>query len=87
MVQDGVAIAVYHVMRWRQGRPRRVAMSLAALVALCGVVVAAAAPHIDLPDQLWRSLPFLLALVVLAGAVTTAHMPSKLTLPYSRGED
>jgi general nucleoside transport system permease protein len=82
----GAAIAVYHVMRWRQGRPRPVAMSLAALVALCGVVLAAAAPHIDLPDQLWRSLPFLLALVVLAGAVTTAHMPSKLTLPYSRGE-
>jgi hypothetical protein len=27
-----------------------------------------------------------LALGVLAGAVTRAHMPSKLTLPYARGE-
>ena len=52
-----------------------------------GVVLVFAAPHIDLPDQLWRSLPFLLALVVLAGAVSRAHMPSKLTLPYTRGDD
>jgi ABC-type uncharacterized transport system permease subunit len=50
-------------------------------------VLAVVAPHIDLPDQLWRSLPFLLALVVLAGALNRAHMPSKLTVPYSRGED
>ena len=50
-------------------------------------VLAPSSPHVDLPDQLWRSLPFLLALVVLAGAVSRAHMPSKLTLPYTRGED
>jgi simple sugar transport system permease protein len=80
------AIAIYQVTRWRQGRPRPVAIALSGAVALCGVVLAAASPHIDLPDQLWRSLPYLLALVVLAGAITRAHMPTKLTLPYSRGE-
>jgi ABC-type uncharacterized transport system permease subunit len=56
------------------------------MVALTGVVLAFASPLVDLPDQLWRSLPFLLALVVLGGAVTRAHMPSKLTLPYTRGD-
>jgi general nucleoside transport system permease protein len=81
------ALAIYQLVRWRQGRPRRVALSLAAGVAASGIVLAAVAPHIDLPDQLWRSLPFLLALVVLAGALNRAHMPSKLTVPYSRGED
>jgi simple sugar transport system permease protein len=83
----GAAIAIYQVVRWRQGRPRQVAVALASLVVLCGVVLAAVAPHVDLPAQLWRSLPFLLALVVLAAATTRAHMPSRLTLPYSRGDD
>lgn len=80
------AIALYQVMRWRQGRQRPVAITLAALVGATGIALGAAGPHVDLPDQLWRSLPYLLALVVLAGAITRAHMPSKLTLPYSRGE-
>jgi general nucleoside transport system permease protein len=82
----GAAIAVYYVARSRQRRARPVATSLSALVMVTGIILAAVAPHVDLPDQLWRSLPFLLALVVLAGAVNRAHMPSKLTLPYSRGE-
>jgi ABC-type uncharacterized transport system permease subunit len=63
-----------------------VALSIAGAVAASGIVLTAVAPHVNLPDQLWRSLPFLLALIVLAGAVTRAHMPSRLTLPYSRGE-
>ncbi len=79
-------LAVYQLVRWRQGRPRRVALSIAGLVAASGVVLAAAAPRINLPDELWRSLPFLVALFVLAGAFTRAHMPSKLTIPYSRGD-
>lgn len=78
------ALAIYMLARRRRQAP--VALSLAGGVAISGIVLAVIAPHVDLPDQLWRSLPFLLALVVLAGAVTRAHMPSKLTLPYSRGE-
>ena len=80
------ALAIYYLARSRQGRQRPAALSLAGGVAASGVILAVLAPHIDLPDQLWRSLPFLLALVVLAGAITRAHMPSKLTIPYSRGE-
>ena len=81
------ALAIYYVLRSRQRRPRKVAILLSSMVALSGVVLVFAAPHVDLPDQLWRSLQFLVALIVLAGAVSRAHMPSKLTLPYTRGED
>jgi ABC-type uncharacterized transport system permease subunit len=80
------AFAVYQLVRWRQRKPRRVALMLGGVVAAGGIILAATAPHIDLPDELWRSLPFLVALFVLAGALTRAHMPSKLTIPYTRGD-
>jgi general nucleoside transport system permease protein len=81
-----VAIALYLVLRSR-GLPRQpVAFGLIALVAVGGIVLAVATPDFALPEQLWRSLPYLLALVVLAGAFTRARMPSKLTIPYARGE-
>ena len=76
--------AVHLVLR-RQ-RERKVAFALSAAVALSGIVLLASSPDIKLPDQLWRALPFLLALIVLAGAVARARMPSDLTLPYRRGE-
>ena len=81
------ALAIYYVVRARQRRPRKVAIILSTMVAISGVILVLASPHVDLPDELWRSLPFLLALVVLGGALTRAHMPAKLTLPYTRGED
>jgi general nucleoside transport system permease protein len=81
-----VAIVIWHVARQRAGRPRTPTVAIATALALCCGILAFSVPHIDLPDQLWRSVPFLLALIVLAGAVTRAHMPSKLTLPYIRGD-
>ena len=75
--------AVYGLKR-RPGRPRTVA--LAGILAMVGFVLLITAPAIELPDQLWRALPFLIALAVLAGSVGRARMPSKLTLPYNRGE-
>jgi simple sugar transport system permease protein len=80
------AILVWHLARRRTARPQSAAATAAGLFALVCLVLALVVPHIDVPDQLWRSVPYLLALVVLAGAVTRAHMPSKLTLPYARGE-
>lgn len=79
------AFVLYWVLVSRQGRPRPTAIGLAALVAATGLVLTLVAPHIDLPTELWRSLPYLVALGVLAGAISRAHMPSKLTQPYSRG--
>ena len=87
-VTAGIAavIIVYQLTRRRAGRPRSSAVPALGVFALACAALAFIVPQIDVPDQLWRSVPYLLALVVLAGAVTRAHMPSKLTLPYTRGE-
>jgi simple sugar transport system permease protein len=85
IVVVAVAFVLYQALV-RRGQPRRVAIALVALVGVSAVVLFGVTPTMTLPDQLWRSLPFLLALIVLAGAITRAHMPSKLTLPYRRGE-
>ncbi|MQA73386.1 MAG: ABC transporter permease [Solirubrobacterales bacterium] len=80
------AFLVHQVLVRQRGEPRWTALALASLVAVSGIVLFATTPHVDLPSQVWRSLPYLLALVVLASAVAKARMPSKLTLPYIRGE-
>jgi ABC-type uncharacterized transport system permease subunit len=80
------AFLLHQVLVKRRLRERPVAFALGLLVALSGVVLLMTTPHVDLPAQLWRSLPFLLALLVLGSAITRAHMPAKLSLPYTRGE-
>jgi ABC-type uncharacterized transport system permease subunit len=80
------SFALHQVLVRQRHRERPVAFALVSLVAVVGIVLFATTPQIEVPSQLWRSLPFLLALIVLAGAITRAHMPSKLTLPYARGE-
>ncbi|MDX6588655.1 MAG: ral nucleoside transport system permease protein [Solirubrobacterales bacterium] len=67
--------------RWRRPLP----LSLSAAGAVVGLVLFATAPRIELPSELWRALPFLIALVVLAGSLARARMPTMLTLPYRRG--
>jgi simple sugar transport system permease protein len=80
------AFLLHQLLVKRRRLERPLGLTLALLVSLSGVVLLTTTPHVDLPAQLWRSLPFLLALIVLAGAVTRAHMPAKLTLPYTRGQ-
>jgi ABC-type uncharacterized transport system permease subunit len=80
-----VAYAAYRIAA-AKGRPRPGAVSVAAALAVAGLVLFIARPPIDLPSQLWLALPFLLALVALAGATGRAHMPSALTLAFRRGE-
>jgi simple sugar transport system permease protein len=76
----------YWVLFRRGVRARRLALGVVIGIGVSGVVLFAITPAVELPDQVWRALPFLLALAVLAGAVTKARMPTKLTLPYNRGE-
>jgi simple sugar transport system permease protein len=78
------AFVLYQVLVNR-GRPRLVAMGLVSLVGVTSLALFITTPTVTLPDQVWRSLPFLLALIVLAGALTRSHMPAHLTLPYRRG--
>jgi simple sugar transport system permease protein len=56
------------------------------VVAVIGLVLAVATPHVFLPAQFWRTLPYLIGLLALAAAVTRARMPSRLATPYQRGE-
>lgn len=85
LIVIGAAFVLYRVLVAR-GRSPRGAVTVVGLVAAASIGLLISRPHIFLPGQLWRSLPYLLALVVLAGGVTRARMPSQLTLPYKRGE-
>lgn len=80
------AVAAALATRTAINRGRSPAAPLVALgLAIAGFVLYATAPSLDLPDQLWRSLPYLIALVVLAGPGGAVRMPSHLTIPYRRG--
>jgi general nucleoside transport system permease protein len=80
-----VIFLLYQVFKRRLQQHRTTNGGMLA-VATAGFALFAIAPNVSLPAQLWRSLPYLLALLVLAGALSRARMPSHLTLPYRRGE-
>jgi simple sugar transport system permease protein len=75
------AFAVRELTRLR--RPRTLVITGAG--ALAGFALFATSPDVELPAELWRALPFLIALAVLAGSLGRARMPAVLTLPYTRG--
>lgn len=81
----GVIFVMYQVLK-RRTREHMTTNGSMIAVAVVGFVLFAVAPGMSLPAQLWRSLPYLLALLVLAGALSRARMPARLTLPYRRGE-
>lgn len=85
MVAAAAAVVVYKAIT-SNGRPPRKLTTVTTVIAALGVGLLVSEPHVFLPPQLWRSLPYVLALLVLAGGVTRARMPSSLTLPYQRGE-
>lgn len=83
----GAIAAAFAIVQVRHGWRRHVvALALSGAAVTGAVLLVVLSPGVKLPDQLARSLPFLIALVVLAGAVARARMPSKLTLPYRRGD-
>jgi simple sugar transport system permease protein len=83
-------VAVAWIVATRVGRRERLRASPGALAA--GLLVAgiggslfAIDPAWHFPSQLWLTLPYLLALLALAGLVGRVHMPSSLAIPYRRG--
>ena len=64
-------------------------LTLAAIgcVTVIGALLAVAQPQFTLPAQLWRTFPFVLTIVVLAGFIGRSWMPSTLAIPYSRESD
>jgi simple sugar transport system permease protein len=75
----------YQVLK-RRARAHATTNGSMLALATFGFALFAIAPNVSLPAELWRSLPYLLALIVLAGAVSRARMPARLTVPYRRGE-
>lgn len=69
-----------------RGKLRISAVTVTATVAIAGVVLLIVAPHVSLSQPLWIGFPYVLALLVLAGARTSARMPSALAVPYRRGQ-
>lgn len=81
-----VAYAAYRIAGSKDHARAVRKSAIAGLLAIAGLVLFIARPSVDLPSQLWLALPFLLALLALAGATGRAYMPSALTLAYRRGE-
>ena len=49
-----------------------------------GVVLAVVEPKWNLPPQIWLMLPYVIAILVLAGFVGRTRVPSALGIPYRR---
>jgi general nucleoside transport system permease protein len=84
----GVISLAYVVWTRVGARPQaRSWLGTALGIALLGVGVGlfAAAPKIHFPPQLWLSVPYLLALLALAGLVGRVRMPTSLAVAYRRG--
>jgi simple sugar transport system permease protein len=81
--------AAYLVWDRVGGRDRRVSVvgsGIAVGALVTGVALFLVEPHWQFPPQLWLTLPYVFALLALAGVVGRARMPSALTTVYRRGE-
>ena len=76
-----VRLALIH-----RNRPEKRTNTFVLVLAVVGLALAVITPHISLPAQFWRTLPYLIGLLALVAAVTRARMPSRLAYPYHRGE-
>jgi simple sugar transport system permease protein len=56
-------------------------------VAGVGIVLFVLEPDWQFPPQLWLTLPYVFALLALAGLVGRVRMPSALATPYRRGDE
>ena len=54
-------------------------------ITAVGVLLFVAAPQWSFPSQLWLAMPYVFALLALAGLVGRVRMPSSLAVPYLRG--
>lgn len=79
-----IVVLVYHV--WQRRAFRASADLPAIAVAVLGLVLAVIAPDFSLPAELWLAVPYLVALLALAGLVARVRMPQRLGIPYVRGE-
>jgi ABC-type uncharacterized transport system permease subunit len=82
-----VATVALGYLGWSVAR-RRLAPSMLFATALAGGAIGlfTLAPAWHFPPQLWLTLPYVLALLALAGLVRRVRMPTGLAVPYRRGQ-
>lgn len=81
-----IVVVAYQQLRYRRWRPSFDGnTALGTAILLIGAVLAAVGPRWSINGQFWMMLPYVITLVVLAGAAGKARVPSALGLPYRRG--
>ena len=82
-----VAVAYPVVTRlWRRRASAGAVGTVVGLAAVAvGVLLFLAAPRWSVPSQLWLAMPYVFALLALAGLVGRVRMPTSLAVPYLRG--
>jgi general nucleoside transport system permease protein len=82
-----VAIVVGAALAWRLREPQQHlarATGWAGVVVAVALVLAVVRPAFTLPSELWLALPYVVALLAVAGLVGRVRMPSSLGTPYQR---
>jgi simple sugar transport system permease protein len=80
-----LAYLVSRLMLRKRARRGSGGLLIGTALLVLGGSLFAAAPHWAFPPQLWLTLPYVLALLALAGFVRRVRMPASLTIPYRRG--
>jgi ABC-type uncharacterized transport system permease subunit len=86
----GLIAAAVVAAKWiRRRREPWSWMMLVVAISFAGIGLGmfVAAPQWRFPPQLWLSLPYVIALVALAGVVRRVRMPTALATPYVRGHE
>jgi simple sugar transport system permease protein len=79
-----VIVYAYRLLRRRQWRMSRGSAAFGGGIFVLGAVLAIVNPGWNIPSEFWLMLPYVITLVVLAGAVGRTRLPSALGLPYQR---
>jgi general nucleoside transport system permease protein len=82
-----VAIVAGAALAWRLREPqqhRARATGWGGVLVAAALVLAVVRPAFTLPSELWLALPYVVALLAVAGLVGRVRMPSSLGTPYQR---
>ncbi len=79
-----IVIVAVRMSTWRTASRQTRRLLVFSLLALAGLALFLFPPSVSLPSQLWTTAPYVLSLLVLAGAIGRHGMPSALSIPYRR---
>jgi general nucleoside transport system permease protein len=75
---------VYAVVRRRVSKIEPPDVVVGGTVTLAGTVLAVIRPQWSVPGQLWLTMPYVVAILVLAGFVGRTRLPAALGVPFRR---